>query len=287
MESDRTAAVREGRAYADLSDWRKVLVRGSDARDWLNDLLTAEIGTLSAGTSRPALLLSPTGRIRAMVTVGSMGTGLLLLQDPHQPSAIDALLAPYVLSSDVEMIDSGRSIRVLAFPDGNPPDVPGAESIRPSSLGPGADLVLSREVTPPSLEGLTEVGPESVEEWRIRRGIPRFPADLTPDSLPHEADLDAAIDYGKGCYLGQEAVAKVRNLGHPPWVVLKMRAEGAAAAGDVVVADGRDVGTVTSAAGVDGYTAVIARVRWAARDLDLRTASGAPLRSRGLASSTA
>jgi folate-binding protein YgfZ len=287
MASDEAAAIREGRAYADLSHWRKVLVRGADARGWLNDLLTADIANLSRGSSRTALLLSPTGRIRAVVSVGSIETGLLLIQDPRQPSAIDGLLAPYVLSSDVEMTDVTESIGVLGFPDAEPPDVAGAESLRPSSLGPGADLVLRDRAAAPSLEGPVQVGLESVDEWRIHRGIPRFPTDLTPDSLPHEADLDAAIDYEKGCYLGQEAVARVRNLGHPPWVVLSMRADGKVVVGEVVVGDDKDVGRVTSAAAVDGGSVLIARVRWSARDLNLVTASGTPLQSSGLASTAA
>jgi folate-binding protein YgfZ len=221
------------------------------------------------------------------VTVGSIQAGLILLQDPRQPSPIDALLGPYLLSSDVELADVSGSMTLLAFPEAEPPDMPGAESLLPSCLGPGQDLIVSGKPTESSLRGLVRVSHETVEAWRIHRGIPRFPVDLTPESLPHEADLDSAIDYEKGCYLGQEAVAKVRNLGHPPWVVLSMRAEGPVAAGDAVVGDENQAGTVTSAATVDGHTAVIARVRWSARDLALVTASGTPLQTSGLASTAA
>jgi tRNA-modifying protein YgfZ len=280
-------ALRESRAYSDLSDWRKTLVRGSDAGTWLNDLLTADLANLPIGTSRPALLLSPTGRIRATVTVGSIHDGLILVQDPEQPSAVGALLAPYILSSDVELTDASGSMSLLAFPGREPPGIPGTDSYRPSCLGPGADLVVKegRDVAASeTLAGLVRAGPESREVWRIERGIPRFPVDLTPESLPHEADLDAAIDYGKGCYLGQEAVAKVRNLGHPTWVVLAMHADGHIDPNEAVVGEGEEVGRVTSAASGDGRTAVIARVRWSARELPLASSSGATLRISGLAS---
>lgn len=288
-EAEGATALREDRAYADLSDWHRVLVRGSDSRSWLNDLLTADIGALPIGSSRPALLLSPTGRMRATAMVASIRGGLLLIQDPTQPSLIDALLAPYVLSSDVELKDVSETTALFAFP-GRDPHVPGADVIRPSTLGPGADLIVPRELEESlsqALEGLTRVGADTLEAWRIHRGVPRFPVDLTPDSLPHEADLDAAIDYGKGCYLGQEAVARVRNLGHPPWVVLSMRADGAVSPNDHVMAEGEEVGKVTSAAIVDGQTAAIARVRWSARNLALSTASGTPLQTSGLASGAA
>jgi folate-binding protein YgfZ len=288
-QSGAAAALAQGRAYADLSRWRKVMVLGSDARTWLNDLLTADIGGLDAGSSRRALLLSPTGRIRAEVTVASMREGLHLFQDPIQPSAIDTLLAPYVLSSDVELVDVSRVKALLAFPGSDPPRVPDAETIRPSCLGRGADLILSPMLgsTAQTLQGLTLAGPDALETWRIDKGIPKFPLDLTPESLPHEADLDEAIDYAKGCYLGQEAVAKVRNLGHPTWVVLSMRSDTPVAPSDSVMSDGNEVGRVTSAATVDGHTAVIARVRWSARQLPLTTGSGTPLQSSGIASTSA
>jgi folate-binding protein YgfZ len=135
-----------------------------------------------------------------------------------------------------------------------------------------------------SLDGLVEAGPDEVEAWRVRRGIARFGADLGPDSLPHEVDTGDSVAYGKGCFLGQEAVAKVRNLGHPPFVLLAAEATGPVAAGDEVLADGTAAGVVTSAAEMSGETALIARVRWALKDETLKTASGVDLRDTRQAS---
>jgi folate-binding protein YgfZ len=87
-------------------------------------------------------------------------------------------------------------------------------------------------------------------------------ADFDDRSLPAEAGLDDAIDYGKGCFLGQEAVAKVRNLGHPARVLRHVRVPGSATAGDPIFADGAAVGELTSATHEDGSTVAIARVRW-------------------------
>ena len=108
---------------------------------------------------------------------------------------------------------------------------------------------------------------------RIRRGIPRFPVDLDEDSLPAEADLEPTIDFTKGCFLGQESVAKVRNLGHPPRVVLALRSEEPTSAGEPVLAGGDEVGVVTSSTTIQHGSALLARVRWAARD---RICSGSP-----------
>lgn len=279
-------ALREGRAFADLSDRHKVLVTGGDARAWLNDLLTAEVASLAPGATLAALLLSPTGRIRAAVTVAAVEEGLLLVQDPRQPAVIDALLQPYVLSSEVELRDLSQEMALFALPGGEPPARAGGRTLRPSSLGPGTDLLVPATAAAAlraSLAGRPEAGPGDLEAWRIGRGVARFPVDLTIDSLPNEADFSAAIRDDTGCYLGQEAVARVRNLGHPPWLVLSVRAEGAASAGEAVVAAGEEAGTVTSAAAEGRATAALARVRWSARGRPLATASGTPLAPAGVA----
>src|SRR5207237_9675744 len=115
---------------------------------------------------------------------------------------------------------------------------------------------------------------DEVDAWRIARGLPRFGVDAMDDDLPQEAGLDHAVAFDKGCYLGQEAVAKVRNLGHPRRLVLHLAADGAVSPGDQVRSDGSEVGVVTSAAAHRDGSVVLARVRWEARDLPLRSACG-------------
>lgn len=279
------SALRPEGAFADLAAWRKVLARGGDARSWLGDLVTADVAGLEPGRAVRALLLSPTGRIRADLTVAGLEDGFLLLQHPGQPRSAADLLAPYRLSSDVELVDRTGDLGVVAFPgDDVPPRAPGARSA-PSCLGRGADLVLQGGTQPirraAEAAGLREASAEDLEGWRVERGAARFPVDLSEASLPHEAALDRLVDVEKGCFLGQEAVAKVRNLGHPPWLVLAGGVAGTARPGETVRAEDRDVGEVTSAALVEGGTAVIVRVRWEARDLPLRTASGAPVEVSG------
>jgi folate-binding protein YgfZ len=289
--ADQLDALRSGLAFADLSGWRKVLVSGPEARTWLNDLLSADLSDLPEGATRRSLLLSPTGRIRADVTVAAAGRGPVLFQDPIQPAAVDKLLGPYVLSSDVDLVDVTGALALLAVPGpGAPPatpDVP-AEVLRPSCLGQGCDFLVAADRGPEirgALGGLIEAGPDALEAWRIERGVARFAVDLGEDSLPHEAGLDHAVAYQKGCFLGQEAVARVRNLGHPPFVVLAAGSDGPVAAGESITADGRAVGSVTSATEVDGgRAAAIIRVRWAARAATLLTEAGGALRPVGPAS---
>ncbi|HEY3264946.1 MAG TPA: hypothetical protein VGK12_07295 [Actinomycetota bacterium] len=251
-------ALRERRAYV-RPKARVVAVGGADAERWLQDLVTAGVAGLPSGGSVRSLILSPTGRIRADVHVVRTADGFLIVQPLDQPEAVDAVLGPYVLSSTVEIA-----------PASTPP------VLVPDDGGWHASL------EPPT--GARQVDDAAAERWRIESGVPAYPVDLDGESLPAEAGLDVppVTDTAKGCFLGQESVARVRNLGHPTRVVVALLSEASTAPGDPVVTGEGVVGAVTSAAdGAGGRTAVIARVRWDARDAELRTASGAVLRRRG------
>jgi folate-binding protein YgfZ len=271
-----------GTAFIDLSSWRKIAVSGDDAPDWLNDLVSADISGLAPGGARRSLLLSPNGRVRAEFTVARPGGDLVLLQDPVQPTSVQTLLAPYVLSSDVALVDRTAELALFAFPGRTvAPDAHGAYSA-PSCTGMGGlDMVAPAEdhdaVRTSLSRAFTLAEHEALEAWRTAAGIPRFWVDATEDDLPQEAGLDDAISFDKGCYLGQEAVAKVRNLGHPRRLVLHLAADGEISPGDAVLADGVEVGEVTSATGTDGRWRLLARVRWAGRDGPFRSALGVGL----------
>ena len=242
----------------DLRGWALTEVRGADAEAWLDDLVTASVAGLPAGEALRSFLLSPTGRIRADIRVlrPRSGDGFLLLQDTAQPDAIADLLGPYVLSSDVELAPADpRGLFVKP---------------RPSLVWTAAWEARD--------DGSVPAGPEALEAWRIRHGLARFPVDLDADSLPAEAGLDVepVIDRSKGCYLGQESVARVRNLGHPPRVVVGVRAEAPLRPGTPVRSQGARVGTVTSVEPREGSSAMV-RIRWDARDTELTADGGIAL----------
>jgi folate-binding protein YgfZ len=208
-----------------------------------------------------SFLLSPTGRIRADVRVlrARAGDGFLLLQETAQPETIADLLAPYILSSDVELA----------------PADPGGLLLRPR---PSLGWTAAWEARD---DGSVAAGPEALEAWRIRHGLARFPVDLDADSLPAEAGLDVepVIDRNKGCYLGQESVARVRNLGHPPRLVVGVRTEGPVRPGTPVRSRGDRVGSVTSVEPRGGSSAMV-RIRWDARDTELTAEGGIALERR-------
>ena len=134
-------ALDSGRAFAELEDVAVTIVSGGDARDWLNDLVTTDVMTLERFETRPSLLLSPTGRIRASFHVLGLGdTGFALAQPSDQPARIADLLVPYVLSSDVTIYPS--RFRLFAIPggDGSPSWLD--DVWRPSVLAGGFDILV-------------------------------------------------------------------------------------------------------------------------------------------------
>lgn len=281
QRGDRSLA--GGRAYADLSGWRKVAVTGADALEWLNDLISADVSRLATGRSVRSLLLSPTGRVRAEFMVSLPEDDLLLIQDPSQRSILD-LLQRYTLSSEVDLADRSAELALIALPNHTeiPANAP-AMSITPSCLGrPGVDLVAPAyehgRVLASLAGSLSQATEEDVDAWRVIAGLPRLGVDAVEEDLPQEAGLEGAVAFDKGCYLGQEAVAKVRNLGHPRRLLLRLEAEPGIAPGDLVMADGREAGALTSVAVAGDRAVALARVRWEFRGGPFRSARGVELR---------
>lgn len=272
------AALRQGHGSVDVSGRRKLRVHGADAVGWLHDLLTADIAGLGPGASRRSLLLSPTGHVRADVQVLRRGDDVLLVQEETQPENIGTVLAPYVLSTDVALHDVTDDLVIVALPGAaDPPPVP-AFTVTPSCLGRGFDVVGARaaaqDIRTALLDsGYMEVALEAAEAWRIIEGEPRMGMEFDQRSIPAEAGLDDLIDATKGCFLGQESVARVRNLGHPPRVLRHVQGAHLTAGASVLEGDAI-VGAVTSATSVEGRYIGFARVVWSAATARLTDTDG-------------
>jgi tRNA-modifying protein YgfZ len=283
VSESELAALEEERAFLDRSAWRKVRVTGGDAVTWLGDLLAADIAGLEPGRGCRSLLLTPTGRIRADVQVARRDDDLFLLQAPEQPEHIGLALNTYVLSADVSLEDRTNDLALFTVP-GRAASLVGIHgATEPSSVGPGIDVLVDagkpawRFVEACIAAGHEEAGGDAYEVWRVRRGIARMGGDFDERSLPAEAGLEATIDSEKGCFLGQEAVARVRNLGHPRRLLRHLHGPGPIAAGEAVFAGPNAVGEVTSAAPDGDGSTVIARVRWDAATEPLTVSGGRSL----------
>ncbi len=262
---EQVDAITRGRGFVDRSADRKLTVRGADARGWLGDLVTADVATLEPGTSRRTLLLSPTGRIRADLLIAGGGVGgFLVMQSTDQPEPAIDLLSPYVLSSSVELEDVSAQRAALLLAERN--EI--VTAFRPELFAVERDLLD---------EGYLRIGEAAHEAWRVGRGDARMCVDFDAGALPAEVGLEHTIDFRKGCFLGQESVAKVRNLGHPPTVLRHGWTQADTQIGAPVHVAGDEVGAITSVAPRRaGGLAFIARVTWAAAERALTT-GGAPL----------
>ncbi len=275
-------ALARGTGFVDLSSWRKIAVSGGGALEWLNDLVSADVADLGPGRARRSLLLSPTGGIRAEFTVAVPGGTFVILQDPRQPDPIDVSLAPYILSSDVAFQDRTSALALFAFPSrSSAPELPGTVSSTPSCTGRGVDVLALAEDHDRLLAAYSKTfalaGADELESWRASAGIPRLGVDALEGDLPQEAGLADAVSFDKGCYLGQEAVAKMKNLGHPRRVVVRLAADEPVASGEMVEAAGEQAGEITSVAAVTGRWWLLARVRWERRDGPFQTTGGVAL----------
>ena len=183
--------------------------------------------------------------------------------------------------------DRSETLALLAVPGASPEaagDVaasgPDVTVSSPSCVGAGIDLLFPAAEREAVIDGLSKAhtlaDDAALEAWRISSGIPRFGVDALEGDLPQEGGLGDTVAFDKGCYLGQEAMAKVRNLGHPRRTLLHLHADEAVAAGDPVESEGRPVGEITSAAASDGRWSMLAKVRWDAREAAL-VANGTPL----------
>jgi tRNA-modifying protein YgfZ len=264
---EQVDALDAGRAFRDRSADRALSVRGTDARRWLGDLVTADVETLEPGSARRSLMLTPTGRIQADFWIGNQDAeSFTVLQPADQPASVGDVLRPYVLSSAVQLVDVTGALAIIL--------IHGPDEI---ATAPLADLPsLERQVAGRGYRGVTE---QAWETWRVGAGDPRMGADFGSGDLPAEAGLERLIDLTKGCFLGQESVAKVRNLGHPPTVLRHLSTEAGVVPGTPVHDEaGAAVGRVTSAAPHrEGGTVLIARVRWAASETALTARGGARL----------
>jgi folate-binding protein YgfZ len=276
------ATLLDGRGFVDVSQRRKIRVSGPDAIGWLHDLLTADIAGLVPGASCRSLLLTPTGRIRADIQVLRRVDDVVLVQAPDQPDDIGSLLDAYVLSAAVSLDDTTAGPALFALP-GVTATPEGLSSIfAPSCLGPGFDVLAEPSevaaVTGALVgAGLTRVDAAAAEAWRIVRGVPRMGPEFDQRSLPAEAGLEQTIDTTKGCFLGQESIARVRNLGHPPHVLRHVQGERSFDSGASVFADSQVVGIVTSSTIRRDTCIGFVRITWAARGAQLTDADGAPL----------
>jgi tRNA-modifying protein YgfZ len=232
------AALREGAAIVDRSDRRLLRLTGKDPIGMLNAVLTNDVPT-HEDRGIYAMLLDPKGRIQTDLRVVKAGDETLIDTEPEGAEAAKEILARYAPFSRVKLEELSdwevlglygpRATGLLRNPDlaeheATRAEIGGASVLVVGVAVPvsGYDLIGSQEALAAAREylietGATSAGTDAYETARIEAGVPRFGADITPENFPGESEnsLERAVSFGKGCYPGQETVARMRYRGSP------------------------------------------------------------------------
>ncbi len=278
-------ALTRAKAFADLADWRKIFVNGRDALQWLDQVLTAPVSALSPGKAQRCLLLDDSGGLRAAVTVAVQGSSIVVLQDPAQLRPIDDLLSFYTEGSDVELEDRTRKLSIFAFPSRpTGPDLGGTAQYTPSALGPGSDIVCMPEdhdrLSKSLQKSFALASPDDLEAWRIGAGRPRMGIDAFEGDLPQEAGLMDAVDFGKGQFLGREALAAIDTSTPLRSLVVAVETSEPVSPGEQLYVAGERAGELTSVTGAEDGVLGLARVFWELRSGPFATEAGVELKLR-------
>jgi tRNA-modifying protein YgfZ len=251
-------ALVQAAGLVDRSNRGVVRVTGPDRLSWLHSLTTQHLEQLQPGDSAEALILSPNGHIEHHLTLTEDGTSVWIHVEPGTAPALVEFLESMRFMLRVETADVTGDYAVLTLmgpaAGGTPPDTVAVAANEPLGL----DVIVRRDRLEAAVGSLRErgvvlAGLQAYEALRIAAHRPRFGLDTDHRTIPHEVGwIESAVHLDKGCYRGQETVARVHNLGHPPRRLVFLHLDGSEdrlpAHGDPVELDGTVVGFVGSAA---------------------------------------
>jgi folate-binding protein YgfZ len=273
-------ALLEGCAVFDMSWQAKLVLSGEDRVRWLNGMVTNNVRDLSAGHGVYSFLLSAQGRIQGDLVAYNRGDHLLVTTDREQAPTIAAIFDRYIIMDDVEVADISDKLATIGVAGPKAHQILSNAGVATAHLEPGqvTDVVwqdlgisVARSAQPQidayeiwfSAEnvdkvwnalvsaGASPVGSDALELYRIVKGVPRFGIDLRERDLPQETGQLYALNFAKGCYIGQEIVERIHSRGqvHRMFTGFELQGE-PPQPGTKVRANDKDVGEITSAARV-------------------------------------
>jgi len=284
------AALRGGCGIYDLGFRAKISLTGTDRVRWLNGMVTNNIRDLAEGYGAYAFLLNPQGHILGDLYAYSLGESIAVDTDLSQAEKILATFDHYIIMDDVEVKNLSEDLTAVGI--GGPRSretlstagfaVPEMRSLQLHSVSwKGIDCSLVQgerenyEIWIPAKDvrqlwdsslaaGATPVGFEVLELDRIQCGVPAYGIDIRERDLPQETEQDRALNFNKGCYVGQEIVERIRSRGAVHRKFTGFLVDGAVTPGSKVSANGRDIGEITSVAATpatEGRTIALGYIR--------------------------
>jgi tRNA-modifying protein YgfZ len=245
----------------DRSNRGVLRITGQDRLGWLHSLSTQHLEGLVAGRSEQALILSPNGHVEHHLVLTDDGTSVWVHVEPGTAADLAAFLESMRFLLRVEVADVSGDYAVLTLSPAGAGLAAGLDGVAVGvdhgSFGM-TDLIVARDRLSDAAGELVRRGGALAGMWafealRIAARVPRLGLDTDHRTIPHEVGwIETAVHLNKGCYRGQETVARVHNLGHPPRRLVFLHLDGSAdrlpAHGDPVELDGATIGFVGSAA---------------------------------------
>lgn len=210
-------ALVAGRALVDRSNRGVVRISGPDRLKWLNDLSSQKLDTLGAGVPTQTLLLDAQGRVEHHLTMVDDGDAVWAHVEPGTARELVAFLDRMRFMLRVEVADVSADYAVVSV--AAPGTTPDTGAVAEGVVAIGGDLLVPRDRLAglPGELGLRPAGLWAYEALRIAAHMPRLGFETDHKTIPHEVGwIGSAVHLSKGCYRGQETVARVHNLGHPP-----------------------------------------------------------------------
>jgi len=271
-------ALRSSSVIYDLRSRARVQITGADRVRWLNGMVTNNVRDLAVNHGVYAFLLNPQGHIQADLYVYNRGDFLLIETDQALLEKVIGIFDRYIIMDDVELADVTGKLAGIGIAGPKAQNVLGSAGISLSKIATleladlkwrGTDLTVARDdnsavdsfslwIEPGqtsslrqalSESGAVPVGAEALELLRIASGIPRYGQDIRERDLPQETEQQRALNFSKGCYIGQEIVERIRSRGavHRKFTGFEVEGTLPAPAAKIQV-EGKEVGEITSAA---------------------------------------
>ncbi len=263
-------ALRARRAVglADLPDAVLLRVTGADRIDFLHRMLSCEVKGLPEGGTARGLFLTPKGKVVADFLLAVLPGRVALVAPPGARPRLRDSLSRYVVGEDVDLEDASGTAGLLSLVGPRAaaaaarlgPEPGKVDLLRRSRAGlPAVDILAGAGALPrlreealaaAAAEGGGPIGGEALEALRIENGVPALGAEATEDTLPQECGLADHVSFAKGCFLGQEPVARLQNRGHTNRGLVGILLEPGAPVperGTVILAGEKESGAVTSA----------------------------------------
>jgi folate-binding protein YgfZ len=276
--SPALAAASRGALVVRAPQLGTVAVTGRDRQSWLNGLVTSDLSRLAPGTASYGLVLVKVGRIVSDAWMVPAGERMLVGVPRERVAILREHLERYLMMEDAVHEDASADLAWVFLHGPRAAELARAVPVEHGGHGGEVDttglgggvIVVPAAKADGLVRDLVERGAleGSERDWdalRVERFLPRFGVDFGEKNYPQEASLEKiAVSFNKGCYLGQEVVCRLEMRGHVIKKIVPVRLEGGEApapGAEVHTAEGKNVGTVSSAANVEDGPLALAMVR--------------------------